>query len=287
MKISIFFVLALGCVSLSCNHASSRIASDHQDQKQGNAKSSSRAHQTAQTTDPNRGADRTALQATAEAVWKARANRDCQTIAKYLDPNEFAALTQDERVEECEKDPFRYEKYRITNVEVEGRYGWSHVEYSAKFAPYSAEPAQEIQTVEKWRLINDQWYPVPSRLEETCPESPSVRDAAEEARLKERFEKTWTLRLARDWKALYEMTDPKDHGNVSESTYADSEAMIEYFAHELDWVEVRGDVGEIRVTYDNKLNDPSMSKMRGRKINMSEHWIKRNGEWYRDLLRQK
>jgi hypothetical protein len=228
-----------------------------------------------------------ALLLMANKIWSARADRDCKTVAQYLDPNEYVAETPDERLGICEKDPFRYEKYRIGQVDVEGQYGWVHVEYEAKLAPYKDEPAQEVQAVEKWRLTNRQWYPVAARIYETCPESPSVRNAAEEKRLGERFEATWKLRLARDWKSLYEMTDPADRERVTESAYADSEGLITYYEHELEWVQVIGDVGEVRVTYANKLADPNMAKLSPRKINLSEHWINRNGGWYRDLVRTK
>lgn len=230
---------------------------------------------------------RATLLAAAHMVWKARADRDCKTVAQYLDPIEYVTETAEERLKMCEEDPFRYEKYRIGPVEVEGRFGWVHVDYAAKFSQFESEAAQEIQTFEKWRFHEGQWYPVAARIQETCPESPSLRDADEEKRLKERFEATWKMKLAKDWKALYQLTDPNDRARVAESAYAESEGLIQYFEYELDWVQVSGDVGEVRVTYTNKLADPNMSKLNPRKINLSEHWIKRNGEWYRDLLRTK
>lgn len=246
------------------------------------------AGQPSSQTDKSREGDASSesqLTVLANKIWKARVDRDCTTVAQHLDPTEYVSETPKERLEICEKDPFRYEKFRIGKVEVEGQFGWVHVQYDSKFAPYQAEPAQEVQTVEKWRHLNGQWYPVAARIYETCPESPSSRNAAEEKRLRERFEATWKHRLARDWKSLYELADPKDRESVPESNYAESESLIEYYEHVLEWVQVIGDKGEIRVTYANKLADPNMSKLKPRKINLSEHWILRNGEWYRDLLR--
>lgn len=221
----------------------------------------------------------------AERVWNARVSRDCKTVAKFLDPKEYVSETPEQRLQICEGDPFRYEKYRIDKVEADGNYGWIHIEYSVKVAPYQAEPAVEMSVVEKWRQTDGEWFPVASRIEETCPESPSKRDAAQERRLRERFDRSWTLRMNKDWKALYDMTDPKDRSRVSESDYGESEALIEYFDHEVDWVQAVGDTGEIRVTYTNKLADPNMTKMNPRKINISEKWINRDGEWYRELVR--
>lgn len=242
------------------------------------------AGSTPDTADSN---PKAALLATANKVWKARADRDCKTVAQYLDPKEYVSESPEDRLKVCEGDPFRYEKYRVGDVEVDGAFGWVQVQYAAKIAPYQAEPAQEIETTEKWRLLDGQWYPVASRIQETCPEPPAQRNAADEKRLRERFESTWKMRLARDWKELYQTTDPNDRSKVSESDYAESEGLISYFEYDLDWVQVIGDVGEVRVTYTNKLADPNMTKMNPRKINISEHWIKRNGEWYRDLLRTK
>lgn len=284
MKEFTLIAVILLCLVLSCTQKKDVIQTDVGDVA---AQPAARVDRSGQQTKTTSNDARRELQETAEKVWKARVARDCETIAKYYDPNEYAANTQDERLEICQKDPFRYQSYRIGKVEAEIPYGWIYVHYDAKFAPYEAEPAESVDTVEKWKRIRDVWYPVPARIVETCPESPSQRNAAEEAKLRKRFERTWELRLARDWKSLYEMTDPEDRQHVSESQYAESEGLIQYFGHDLEWVEVMGDLGQIRVTYDNKLNDPNMSKMRGRKINLAEHWIKRNGEWYRDLLRNK
>jgi hypothetical protein len=225
------------------------------------------------------------LRERAEEAWKARLERDCKTTARFMDPKEYIIETPEKLVQICEEDPFRYEKYRIGKVETDGNFGWIWVDYAVRAAEYVKEPAQEMSIVEKWRLVDGLWYPIASRIEETCPEPRSKRDAAEEQRLRARFDQTWPLRLARDWKALYQLTDPKDRDRVPETQFVESESLIEYFEHEVDWVQVIGDRGELRVTYTNKLADPSMTKMNRRKINISEKWIKRDGEWYRDLLR--
>ncbi len=286
--ITCFTSLVLACASTSCRSDHRQVQSAGAGQPQEKSHKNSvvskpgKSGQSADDSDP-----KAVLLVMAGKIWTARVERDCKTVAQYLDPNEYVAETPEERIEICEKDPFRYTKYQFGEVEVEGQFGWVHVDYETKLAPYQAEPAQEVQAIEKWRITNRQWYPVAARIYETCPESPSVRNAAEEKLLKERFETTWKMRLAKDWKSLYEMTDPKDRVKVSESAYAESEGLIEFYEHELEWAQVMGDVGEVRVTYNHRLADPNLSKLAPRKINLSEHWIKRNGEWYRDLLRTK
>lgn len=225
------------------------------------------------------------LRERAEAVWKARLEHDCKVIATFLDPKEYVEETLEQKIDICEGDPFRYDKYQIQKVEADENYGWVHVGYAVRVVPYLKEPAQEMEIIEKWRLTDGKWFPVASRIAETCPEPLSKRNATEEKRLRARFDKTWALRQAKDWKGLYELTDPMDRSRVSESDYAESEGLIEYFEHEVDWVQVIGGKGELRVTYTNKLADPNMTKLNRRKINISEKWIQREGEWYRELIR--
>lgn len=225
------------------------------------------------------------LEATAERIWTARKTRDCKTVAAYLDPVEYDKLTDKERFDVCDGDPFRYDRFKITKVEVEGHYGWVHVAYATRMIPFEKEAAQEVDTFEKWRFVDGQWYPVASRIQETCPESPGLRNAAREVDLKKRFEETWALRLSQDWNGLYEFVDPNDRDRVHQSDFVEAEGLIHYFDYELDWVQVMGDVGEVRVTYNNKLADPSLTRFPARKINLSEHYVLRNGVWYRDLVR--
>lgn len=270
-----------GCRSAEKGHADS--GTESRQSAAANAPATTSNHSA--SANMNSGSDTDILRATAERVWTARRDRDCATVAKYLDPKEYANLNDEDRLAVCDGDPFRYQRFSISKVEVEGGFGWVHLNYATKLVAFDKEDPQEVDTIEKWRLVDQQWYPVASRIQETCPETPSIRNSAKEASLKARFEETWPLRVSQNWNALYEMVDPKDKGRVSQSDFVEAEGLIHYFAYELDWVQVIGEVGEVRVTYDNKLADPNMTRFPARKINLSEHYVLRNGVWYRDLVR--
>ncbi len=63
------------------------------------------------------------------------------------------------------------------------------------------------------------------------------------------------------------------------------EELFDYLSHRLDWIEVIGNQGRIRVTYHHKLTDKSMEKLPARDATFIEAWVKSEDEWYLDLKR--
>jgi hypothetical protein len=109
----------------------------------------------------------------------------------------------------------------------------------------------------------------------------------QEELLRSRFQETWKARKAADWHTLYGLTDPEDRATVTESMFAESEALFEYLSHRVQWVQVIGGQGKIYVTYHHKLTDPSLEKLPTAEVTIHERWIRRGNEWYRDLKWQK
>jgi len=184
------------------------------------------------------------------------------------------------------KEPFHIVKWAIKESLVEGRFGWVRVNYSATLRRFPDLAEKETTSWQRWVLLDGRWYPVPQTELKNFPETPAIRDSAAEVALRARFDQTWRARHERDWNTLYSLTDPRDHEAVSSEEFSQSESLFLYLDAVVDWVEVIGDRGRVRVTYTHKPNDPSLTKMRAQRASIIENWVRVNQRWYRDLILQ-
>lgn len=222
----------------------------------------------------------------AERLWEARRQEDWAAVFQLQDPQEREGVGQADFVTWCEqKEPFRVHSFELGQMLVEGDLGWVEVHGSTSIRRFPDSPPRDTQQWEKWRRIEGDWYPVPRKELASYPASPALRDAAEEARLAERFAASWQARVAKDWSRLYAMTDPRDHGDVPQDRFAQELEKVEYISHEVQWVEVVGERGSVRVVYRHRLNDPSLTKLPPSAVSVVEPWIKCENEWYLDLKR--
>jgi len=230
-----------------------------------------------------------ALVQRADKLWAARKARDCKAIFHLEVPPKSQEIKEADYVTWCEnEDAFRVVQYTIgKDAEVDQNLGWVRVQSKTAFtavpSPELAHADSETETVEKWYIVDGQWYPVPKGLWNTVPEPPSQRNALEEERLQARFAESWAALQAKDWQRLYQLVDPPDR--IAESAFVSNAGATIYLEHRLIWVEVLGERGTVRVTYKHKPGDPSMTKVRPEEKTVSEFWVNREGEWYRDLKR--
>ncbi len=229
----------------------------------------------------------TALRDRAERLWQARLNKDWTTVFVFQDPQDTQGAEVADFVTWCEQEePFRVESFEFGQVLVEGDMGWVEVRYRARIAKFMSLPPRDATQWEKWLRSDGQWGLVSRRALDSVPASPALRDAQQEARLRARFEEAWVPRLATDWGTLYAMTDPQDRAEVDEDTFARGNEMVGYLDRTVHWVQVIGDSGTIRVSYEYKLNDPSLTKLPPQVRTLDESWVQRDGEWYLDLKPQ-
>lgn len=241
----------------------------------------------AQDRSPDRDGGR-ALRSRAEQFWTARKARDCRTLFLFEDPTPVKRMDEATFVAWCEnEDQFRISQHSITQVETAGDWGWVRVAFKAMYTgdpePQAAGAEIPTESIDKWRRLQGQWYALPKFEWDTLPEAPSLRNTGEEERLRARFAESWGVLQAKDWRALYEFVDPADRVPV-ESFVAHAGA-TQYLGHELLWIEVIGDRGKVYVSYEHKPSDPSLTKIPSQKSTVTEFWISRDGEWYRDLKR--
>jgi hypothetical protein len=225
-----------------------------------------------------------ALRQRAERLWQARQDRDWAAIFLFQDPQAVEGVTEEEYITWAEEnEPFLIEDSRLGDVITEEEMGWVEVFARTSMRRFPAVPPRDVHRWEKWRVLEDGWFPVPPRELEHYPAAPAERDAAEEQRLLARFEASWEARRQGDWDRLFELSDPTIRDDIPREEYAQAQQMIEYLSCNVRWVEARGEHGSVRVEILHKLNDPSMTKLPPRTIAVTERWLKVDGEWYRDL----
>lgn len=230
--------------------------------------------------------DQEALWQRARQLWAARQNLDCPTIFNLENPKGKEAMSEAEFLERCRKDEtLRIVDYDLQSAEVDGELGWVRAAYHVHFRKAPEAPVEAADSWEKWYKFNGEWFPVEHSEIPHYPEPPSLRSAAAEADLKERFLLSWEARLKRDWHQLYELSDPLDHDTVSEAMFTESESLFQYLGFKLIWVEVIGERGRIRVAYEHKVADSSLTKLPPRWLTITEKWVARDGKWFRDLKR--
>jgi len=243
-----------------------------------------RAAETVKPTYP--GADD--LKGRAEQLWTARRAEDWNTVFRFEDPQRRQEMVQAEFVTWCqENEPFRVHAFEVKRVQTDGPLGWVELDCRTSVRQFPKMPPRDLVRWEKWRIVDGQWYPVPRRGLKNYPDAPARRDAAAEARLSKRFEQSCQARCAGDWERVYEMTDPRDREHVTREQFVEKESIFQHVACDVQWVEVVGNRGRVRVLYKAKLNDPSMTKLPPQATYATERWIEYEDNWYLDLGAQR
>jgi hypothetical protein len=224
------------------------------------------------------------LRSRAGELWEARQREDWATCYQFEDPRLAEATTVDQFIAWCEQEePFRTLEHELLGTLSEGDLGWVEVRCRTAMRRFPDVPAREVTRWEKWRRVDGRWYPVPRGELDAYPESPAVRDADEESRLGQRVELASAGREAADWDAVYELIDPQDLTDVDRGAFGAAADRVVYLSHDVQWIQVIADRGDVRVVYQQRLNDPSLTKLPPDSIVVTERWVRRDGRWYLDL----
>lgn len=222
----------------------------------------------------------------AEQLWAARLARDCRAQYAFEDPAQTPPMDETTFVSWCKnEDPFRVSEYAIHDVEVREDWGWVRVVAKTVYTSIPDAEVEGAETWEKWHKVHGRWYSVPKRDYKTVPEAPSLRNAVEEERLRVSFEQSWAALKSEDWHRLYELLDPLDRNVITEEKFVAGAGSIRYLDNKVHWVEVIGERGRIHVSYEHRLTDTSLTKLPSQEVAVTDYWIARDGEWFRDLKR--
>ncbi len=235
------------------------------------------------------GADQDASQSLterAQTFWDARVKGDWGAVYSFLSAEEKARFSKEEFVNyRKEQGPFRFHSAKIEDVAQTDDLGWVKVEYSIQSAVFADLPAENVQKWDIWQKRDGQWYPILKKAyRKSVPQlPPKMRSAQEEASLAQRANELWKAKEKEDWVLIYRYLEPSFRENVPSEEFQKSKALSSYLSHSLEWVEVIGDQGRVKVTYTHKLNDPTLTKSEPEADEMIEEWIRVDGEWFRRM----
>lgn len=221
------------------------------------------------------------LEARAEAYWAAQQREDWLEVYRFQVPTVREEYTAEEFAAWSEQNaPFTIDAYQLGRAITDGEMGWVEVSATTGVRRFPEMPSRESQRWEKWKVVLDEWYPIPPTDVTFYPESPALRDAAAEARLRERFLQAWEARRTLDWDRLYELSDPRTRPAERGPTPTLDEVPHEFLSYKIFWVEAIGDRGKVRVQYEYRLTDPNLTKMPPQFTVVSDRWERVDGEWY-------
>lgn len=236
---------------------------------------------------PTRAAMKAKLLERAATLWAARKSEDWDAVFQFDANRDNPEITAQQFAEwSGENEPFVIVDYVINDAVVDEDLGWVAIESTAKMRQYPNIPARTNSRWEKWRLEEDGWFPVPLNVIDQYPVSPAERNVAAEPAFREALERSWEARVAGDWAAAYDLSDPRDHSEVGYEDFVTEMSVTDYLEYEIAWVEAMGEGGRARIVFRHKWIDPNLTKMPPQTVSHIENWVMVDGEWRRDLIQE-
>jgi len=224
----------------------------------------------------------------AAQLWNARAQDDCAAVFEFETTESRGDATA---ATFCDwyraNEQFVVHSFRMGRVVTEGPMGWVEVFHSCSVRKFPKLPPRDVRTEERWYFVDGDWYPVPDRKAEGYPVAPWHRDPASEAALRGRFDESWAARQQGDVATLVNLVDPRDREDELTKELERREKLYAFQACEIRWLQAVGDSGKVAVVYTAKLTDPNQRKRPPEPIAVLEHWVRYEGQWYRDIILQR
>lgn len=219
----------------------------------------------------------------ARAFWLARVEADWRREYGFYHSDHVADVSAERYLAlRHERGPFRYLSARVGEVVVRGDLGWVEVTYSAEFVEFPTVPARTQSIWDVWRHRDGAWYPLQDAERKLFPRRPLDRTPpAAAAALRGRVEDLWSARAQQDWALVYEYLEPDYRSAVPLAEFTARRALYRYSSHAVEWVEVIGNTGRVKVRFDRTLNDPTLHKLEAESASVVEEWSRIDGEWFR------
>ncbi len=225
-----------------------------------------------------------ALREQATALWTALSQEDWKARYALEEPAVREQISEEDYVKWCvEKEPFKYVSFHFFGVEAEGDMGWVDIERALSVRKVGTPPTS-MRVWQKWRRVDGQWYPVPTKEVDYYPSAPSLRDRQGEMELAKRFQAAWEQRKSGNCTDLYNFLDPRDLAGRSVEDFCKLVTEKQFLDYSVNWIEVVGDRGRIVGAFKTKVNDPNLSKIPVTLDPMSEYWVRHDNQWYIDVL---
>lgn len=218
----------------------------------------------------------------AQTYWDDQVREDWpHMFYNFIDPPFRRERTVDQYIEFMSKrEVFKINSFKLGRVESDGPFGWSEVDYNTSNRLSDQIPARNAKTWTKWRVVEGEWYPVPREMLEDYPAAPSTRNLVDEPALKARVEAAYMARQATDWKTVWDEIDPAAHETSTYEKFTSAISQKLFGGFVIDWIEATGNQARVRILFQTKPNDPSMTKMPWSDEVMIERWKKIGDSWY-------
>ena len=228
--------------------------------------------------------DRQAVEARAARLWAAEVKNDWGTVYDLLTPGGRAGQTRDEYVANRRTvGPFHYPDAKVEEVFVGNDVAWVRVNYKFVLIAFPQVPPKPDQLWQVWKKDGD-WYATGPDERQLWPKlPPQLRPAADEAALTKRVNELWQAKVAQDFKGVYPYLVPEFRASVPRDEFLTRKAKYLYSMPRVEWAEVEGDAGHVKVVFASKLADPAASKMAPSENMVIEKWRRVNGEWFFDF----
>ena len=228
--------------------------------------------------------DESALDALAKRYWAAEVEQDWGSVYDMLSETEKAMVVRDRyRAIRKEEGPYHYVAAQVTEVAVAGDVAWVHVKYEFKLPRYPYVAPERKETWQLWSRT-DRWHPVPiAQIDHWPGRPPHLRPEAEERALAKRSTELWQAMAGQDWKGVYGCLPPQYRAQVPLEQFLKNKALNFYYSPRVEWAEVEGQGGRVRVVYTYKPTDPAVTKLEPSAGRVTEDWIKADGNWYLDI----
>lgn len=100
--------------------------------------------------------------------------------------------------------------------------------------------------------------------------------------LRQRAADYWAARVARDYRAQWELTEPRLKGRITPEEYAAGKGAIAYLGYEVGDAKIDGHFATVQVKVIARISLPkSQAKPVLRAVTVPDAWVKVEGVWYR------
>jgi hypothetical protein len=232
------------------------------------------------------GDERAKFKDRAQRFWNSRVQDDWAVVYDLMSVEEQQLAGNDrEKFAEWSKKKgwFKYNSVKFGEFYVDKDLAWVEVTFSTSLRQYPTMPAQESTLWDVWRKTDD-WRQIPRQAADQFPtRPPQVRPAEEESAVAKRVDAMWEARKSQDWAAVYELLDPTYRASVTKEDFLKRKSKYLYLSHVTEWVEVSGVRGRSKVSFVQKLNDPTLHKLQPTNETAFEAWVKVDGQWFRQM----
>jgi hypothetical protein len=117
----------------------------------------------------------------------------------------------------------------------------------------------------------------------SAPTSEQAKPAEDETlTLRQRAANYWAARVARDYKAQWELSEPRLKGRITPEEYAAGKGAIQYLGYEVGDAKIEGSFATVQVKVIARISLPrSQAKPVLRTATVPDAWVKVEGVWYR------